>query len=110
MGSALGRGSGKLLKVIVIDNASARDRHEKDEVVARADTVDVVRVNTGRTRATLQPNIPSTDFHTASSNREVGHVILHDQHPGRNIVPVNIDGVAAGGAGIHCATRQQPVG
>jgi agmatine deiminase len=28
--------------------------------------------------------------------------------PGRQIVQINIDGVAAGGGGIHCATQQEP--
>ncbi|CAM3058305.1 agmatine/peptidylarginine deiminase [Skermania piniformis] len=30
--------------------------------------------------------------------------------PGRQIVQVAIDGIAAGGGGIHCATQQQPAG
>jgi agmatine deiminase len=34
---------------------------------------------------------------------------LADLHPGRRVVQVSIDAVAAGGGGIHCATQQQPV-
>ncbi len=33
---------------------------------------------------------------------------LEDLFPGREIVQVAIDGIAAGGGGIHCATQQQP--
>lgn len=34
--------------------------------------------------------------------------ILADLHPGRQVVQVSINAVAAGGGGIHCATQQQP--
>jgi len=34
--------------------------------------------------------------------------LLNDQFPNREIVMLNIDGIAAGGGGIHCATQQQP--
>jgi agmatine deiminase len=34
--------------------------------------------------------------------------ILTDLHPGRQVVQVSINAVAAGGGGIHCATQQQP--
>ncbi|MGW4354158.1 agmatine deiminase family protein [Nocardia sp. NPDC004582] len=30
--------------------------------------------------------------------------------PGREVVQLDIDGIAAGGGGIHCTTQQQPVG
>lgn len=47
---------------------------------------------------------------------EFGHVqadrntkaILREQFPGRDIVQLNIDAIAAGGGGIHCTTQQQP--
>ncbi|MFF2088182.1 agmatine/peptidylarginine deiminase [Nocardia sp. NPDC058176] len=29
--------------------------------------------------------------------------------PGREVVQINIDGIAAGGGGIHCTTQQEPV-
>jgi len=38
------------------------------------------------------------------------HEALSRLFPGREVVQVDIDGIAAGGGGIHCATRQQPVG
>ncbi|MGW6919307.1 agmatine deiminase family protein [Kitasatospora sp. NPDC054939] len=34
--------------------------------------------------------------------------ILAELHPGREVVPVGIDAIAAGGGGIHCSTQQQP--
>ena len=33
---------------------------------------------------------------------------LQDLFPGRDIVQLNIDAIAAGGGGIHCTTQQQP--
>ena len=33
---------------------------------------------------------------------------LRELFPGREVVPLNIDGVAAGGGGIHCMTQQEP--
>lgn len=33
---------------------------------------------------------------------------LRDLFPEREIVQINIDGIAAGGGGIHCATQQEP--
>jgi agmatine deiminase len=42
----------------------------------------------------------------AADDRAAG--IVGDLHPGREVVQVAIDHVAAGGGGIHCATQQQP--
>ncbi|MEE1824069.1 agmatine deiminase family protein [Streptomyces sp. BE20] len=42
----------------------------------------------------------------ASDDRAAG--ILADLHPGREVVQVSIDAIAAGGGGIHCSTQQQP--
>lgn len=36
------------------------------------------------------------------------HEVLSDLFPGREIIQLNIDGIAAGGGGIHCTTQQQP--
>ncbi|MBR0896188.1 agmatine deiminase family protein [Bradyrhizobium tropiciagri] len=33
---------------------------------------------------------------------------LRDLYPDREIIQLNIDGIAAGGGGIHCTTQQQP--
>ncbi|MGW4892760.1 agmatine deiminase family protein [Kitasatospora sp. NPDC004240] len=35
--------------------------------------------------------------------------ILQNAYPDRDIVQVNIDNIASGGGGIHCATQSQPV-
>ena len=37
------------------------------------------------------------------------HDTLSDLFPKREIIQLNIDGIAAGGGGIHCTTQQQPV-
>jgi agmatine deiminase len=34
--------------------------------------------------------------------------MLREHFPGRDIVQLNIDAIAAGGGGIHCTTQQQP--
>lgn len=36
-------------------------------------------------------------------------VVLQRAYPVRQVVMINIDGVAAGGGGIHCTTQQEPV-
>ena len=45
------------------------------------------------------------DRHADSAARDA----LQELFPDRDIVQINIDGIAAGGGGIHCATQQQPV-
>jgi agmatine deiminase len=39
----------------------------------------------------------------AAAKRELQRVF-----PGRDVVQINIDGIAAGGGGIHCTTQQEP--
>lgn len=39
---------------------------------------------------------------------EAAHSALSRLFPGRQVVPVAIDAIAAGGGGIHCATQQEP--
>jgi agmatine deiminase len=47
------------------------------------------------------------EFGDAPADAEAKRV-LADLFPGREIVQLNIDALAAGGGGIHCATQQQP--
>ena len=49
------------------------------------------------------------EFGHAQADRNT-KAILREQFPGRDIVQLNIDAIAAGGGGIHCTTQQQPVG
>ena len=35
---------------------------------------------------------------------------LRELYPGRTVESLNMDPIAGGGGGIHCATQQQPVG
>lgn len=46
-------------------------------------------------------------FGDAKADDRAGQ-ILRDHFPGRDIVPVQIDYIASGGGGIHCATHDQP--
>ncbi|MGG8408546.1 agmatine deiminase family protein [Streptomyces sp. 12297] len=39
---------------------------------------------------------------------DAAHAILRASYPGRDIVQLDIDNIASGGGGIHCATQQQP--
>ncbi len=35
-------------------------------------------------------------------------LVLEESYPGRQVIALNIDAIAAGGGGIHCATQQEP--
>ncbi|MEX0171272.1 agmatine deiminase family protein [Streptomyces sp. LMG1-1-1.1] len=37
------------------------------------------------------------------------YAILQGAYPGRNVIQLDIDNIAGGGGGIHCATQSQPV-
>ncbi|MBP0451463.1 agmatine deiminase family protein [Kitasatospora sp. RG8] len=61
-----------------------------------------------------------TNFYTANgavlvpqfgdaSADATAYAILQAEFPDRDIVQVNIDNIASGGGGIHCATQSQPV-
>ncbi|WP_327257025.1 agmatine deiminase family protein [Streptomyces sp. NBC_01244] len=39
----------------------------------------------------------------------LAYTILQSAYPSRNIVQLDIDNIASGGGGIHCATQSQPV-
>ncbi|MFD9685594.1 agmatine deiminase family protein [Kitasatospora sp. NPDC059146] len=38
----------------------------------------------------------------------LAYTILQAEFPGRDVVQINIDNIASGGGGIHCATQSQP--
>lgn len=38
----------------------------------------------------------------------IAAAVLKKLYPGRNVIQLNVDAIAAGGGGIHCATQQQP--
>ena len=47
------------------------------------------------------------EFGDAKADRNA-RAALRELFPQREVVQLNIDGIAAGGGGIHCATQQQP--
>ncbi len=47
------------------------------------------------------------EFGDAKADRAAGDT-LTQLFPARTIHQLNIDGIAAGGGGIHCATQQEP--
>lgn len=49
--------------------------------------------------------VPEFGDHRAD---EAARKTLAELFAGREVVPLNIDGIAAGGGGIHCATQQEP--
>lgn len=49
----------------------------------------------------------SPEFGDSRADRN-SRALLREQFPGREIVQLNIDAIAAGGGGIHCTTQQQP--
>ncbi|WP_067698979.1 agmatine deiminase family protein [Nocardia jejuensis] len=54
--------------------------------------------------AVIAPEFGDADTDSAT------HDTLARLFPGREIVQIDIDGIAAGGGGIHCTTQQQPAG
>ncbi len=49
----------------------------------------------------------SPEFGDQKTDRETRDK-LRDLFPKREIIQLNIDGIAAGGGGIYCTTQQQP--
>ena len=47
------------------------------------------------------------EFGDAAADRNARD-ILRELFADREIIQLNIDGIAAGGGGIHCTTQQQP--
>ena len=53
--------------------------------------------------------IIAQEFGDAAADR-AAHEVLRRAFPGRMIERLNVDGIAAGGGSIHCATQQEPRG
>lgn len=88
---------GRRLEVIALE-APARVREQFAHVGFAADYINFYVCN----GAVIAPEFG--DLRTdAAARRE-----LQRAFPGRDVVQVNIDGIAAGGGGIHCTTQQEP--
>lgn len=88
---------GRPLQVEVLEGPSTvREQFEDDDFAAGYINFYVCN------GAVIGPEFgdPYTDAATKST--------LQRLFPGREIVQINIDGIAAGGGGIHCTTQQEP--
>ncbi len=88
---------GRQLEVVVLEAPSrVREQFRNDHFAAGYINFYVCN------GAVIAPEFgdPRTD---ATAKRELQRVF-----PGRKIVQINIDGIAAGGGGIHCTTQQEP--
>ena len=52
--------------------------------------------------------VVAQEFGDAAAD-EAALFTLQQSFPGRRVVQLNVDGIAAGGGSVHCATQQQPV-
>ena len=90
-------GKGRKLRVVVLPGPSTvRSKYENKEFAAGYINFYVCN------RAVLV-----AEFGDARSDRNTRD-ILRDLFPGREVLQLNIDAIAAGGGGIHCTTQQQP--
>ncbi|MBO9685268.1 MAG: agmatine deiminase family protein [Mitsuaria chitosanitabida] len=88
---------GRRLKVIVLPGpGSVRPAFERPEFAAGYINFYVCN------GAVIAPQFGDT---RSDAN---ARAILREQFPGREIVQLDIDAIAAGGGGIHCTTQQQP--
>jgi agmatine deiminase len=88
---------GRKLKVVVLQGpGSIRGKYENKEFAAGYINFYVCN------GAVIAP-----EFGDAKADRNC-HDILKDLFPGRDVIQLNIDAIAAGGGGIHCTTQQQP--
>lgn len=89
--------AGRKLKVVVLPGPeSIRDRYANTEFAAGY--INFYLCN----GAVIAP-----EFGDAKADRHCRDV-LRDLLPGREVVQLDIDAIAAGGGGIHCTTQQQP--
>lgn len=89
--------SGRKLKVVVLQGPSTvRSKYENREFAAGYINFYVCN------GAVIAPEFG--DRAADSNTRDT----LRDLFPKREVIQLNIDGIAAGGGGIHCTTQQQP--
>ena len=90
--------SGKKLEVVVLEGPSSiRPKYANKEFAAGY--INFYVFNGG----VLLP-----EFGDAKAD-EKARASLQKAYPGRAIIQLNIDPIAAGGGGIHCTTQQEPV-
>jgi agmatine deiminase len=89
--------TGAKLQVVVLETpSSVRDQFVSNEFAAGYINFYVCN------GAVIAPEFGDTKA-DATAKRE-----LQKAFPGREVVQINIDGIAAGGGGIHCTTQQEP--
>jgi len=88
---------GRKLKIVEMSGPSSiRKKYENEEFAAGYINFYVCN------KAVIAPQ-----FGDAKSDGN-SRAILRELFPGRDIIQLNIDAIAAGGGGIHCTTQQQP--
>ncbi|NYH22358.1 agmatine deiminase family protein [Paraburkholderia bryophila] len=88
---------GRALKVVVLPGPSTvRRKYENDQFAAGYINFYVCN------HAVIAPQ-----FGDGKADRNTRDILV-DLFPGRDVIQLDIDGVAAGGGGIHCTTQQQP--
>jgi agmatine deiminase len=88
---------GRTLEVVVLEAPShVREKYANDDFAAGYINFYVCN------GAAIAPEFGDPRADAAAKNA------LMRVFPGREIVQLNIDGIAAGGGGIHCTTQQEP--
>ena len=88
---------GRKLDVIVIEGPSTvREKYANDDFAAGYINFYVCN------RAVIAPEFGDVKADQAAKEK------LQGLFPDREVVQINIDGIAAGGGGIHCTTQQEP--
>lgn len=88
---------GRPLEVVVIDApGTVRPEFESDDFAAGY--INFYLCN----GAVIAPEFGDPEADAAARQK------LEQLFPGRSVVQINIDGIAAGGGGIHCTTQQEP--
>ncbi len=88
---------GRPLKVVVLQGPKTV-RHQYENAEFAAGYINFYVCN----RVVIAPQ-----FGDSRADRNTRDTLV-DLFPGREVIQLNIDGIAAGGGGIHCTTQQQP--